>query len=64
MGFLLVGVLFYFLYYYYFQEKYIYIYLAQVMDFVVLPAEPWVLYVTVIQNFVLYYILHKLIVKK
>lgn len=63
MGFLLVGVLFYFLYYYYFQEKYIYIYLAQVMDFVVLPAEPWVLYVTVIQNFVLYYILHKLIVK-
>lgn len=64
MGFLLVGCLFYLLYCFYFQEKYIYIYLAQIMSFIVLPAEPWALYVATIQSFVLYYILHKLIASK
>ena len=64
LGFLLVGCLFYILYCYYFKEKYIYIYITQIMTFVVLPAEPWVLYVAMIQNFVLYYLLHKLIASK
>lgn len=64
MGFILVGVLFYLLYCFYFQEKYIYIYLTQIMSFVVLPAEPWALYVMMIQNIVLFYILHKIIAYK
>ena len=63
LGFMLVGALFYFIYSFYFQDQYIYMYISQILSFLVLPAEPWTLYVTVIQNLIVFYIIHKFILK-
>ena len=63
-GFLLVGVLFYAISKFWLNANYIYIYISQIMTFIILPAEPWVLFTSIIQNFILFYIFHLLITNK
>lgn len=63
-GFLLVGIVLFFVVKVWMSDEYMYIYLSQFMRFAILPAEPWILYVTLIQNMVLFYFYHKLISRK
>lgn len=64
LGFLLVGIVLFFVVKIWLSDEYMYIYLSQFMRFAILPAEPWVLFVTLIQNIVLFYIYHKLISRR
>lgn len=64
LGFLLVGIVLFFVVKIWLSDEYMYIYLSQFMRFAILPAEPWILFVTLIQNIVLFYFFHKLISRR
>ena len=64
LGFLLVGIVLFFVVKIWLSDEYMYIYLSQFMRFAILPAEPWILFVTLIQNIVLFYFYHKLISRR
>lgn len=64
LGFLLVGVVLFFVVRIWLSDEYLYIYLSQFMRFAILPAEPWILFVTLIQNMVLFYFFHRIISRR